>query len=97
MEGKKPLESWGHPISENIRHSIRTVCTDCYWEWGNKPRHVRGAAVVGFSKNPPFPSKVEFLVSIGAFVIECPRCFSKFWFHIEEVSYVVLERFFIQR
>ncbi len=87
----KPTGSWGCQISSIMEHSKDCECPKCKWNWirqaeKNKPRYV-----VGFSTHPPYPSRVEQVEMIGAFVIECPICFCKFWFHIPKVTYDLFE------
>lgn len=94
MEKDRSLKSWGVSIL-GIEWSKGLDCKNCGWSWFGNEKKVRAKTVIGFSINPPNESLVgdPNLVTIGAFIVECPVCFSKFWFHTTLVTYEVLERF----
>lgn len=75
------LKSWGVVWTEAIPYSARWECKnpECYW------RPTMGLKfydhMVGFA-HEPFIRRDKQIV--GKMIIECPRCFSTFWFHMHE-------------
>ena len=74
--------SWGLSWNESFCRTIDWECRQCGWSYFSHNRVERAKYVVGFSTNQPFPSGQIGIV--GILIVECPNCFSKFWFHIPE-------------
>ncbi len=77
------LRSWGEAYNPSFEHSEDTHCPYCYWRLsglGEKGLLPQGyfTYVVGFSLDAP-PSSRQTIV--GAFIVSCPACFEKYWFH----------------
>lgn len=75
------LKSWGVPYTPAIRHSIDFCCLECDWSYSFH-RHNRYNQIIGFSKNVP-PTITQIRMA-GGIIIECPKCFSIFWIHLQE-------------
>lgn len=79
------IQSEGVRIGPDVRYSPTWDCPGCGRRIHHQDIHDH---VVGFDKNPPFWSSA---ISVAAAVIECPKCFQKYWFHIEELFYLSLK------
>jgi len=79
---KDEFVAWGEKYHPDIKYSSSWGCPCGKWGWftgfikDNPYGHV-----VGFSPEQPFPTHHEE-GSAGIIILECPRCFKKFWFHI---------------
>lgn len=95
------FKSWGVNIYNNgVRYSKGLNCPQCGWDWWDELPEESGKYIVGFSINPLFLSfSTDHMV--GALIIECPRCFPKFWFHVAEymklMITLLIERYKKQR
>lgn len=74
------LKSWGVQYNPSMYHALDLSCV-CGWSALLNRYHDH---VVGFTLD------VSPVCEIGAgiIVLECPRCFTKFWFHIRRSSFV---------
>ncbi len=86
------LVPWGIDISPDIPKSLDLGCRFCPWSIfrAELERDDWRKYVVGFNPHPPV-SHCKDLNMVGAFVIECPKCFSRFWFHVTETNYRLAE------
>ncbi|MBI4155800.1 MAG: hypothetical protein HY507_01035 [Candidatus Zambryskibacteria bacterium] len=79
------IQSWGVSYNPAMTHAMDYECK-CGWSWIQAAMaHSQGnryEQIVGFDTNQPFQT-ARAAYSIGIVIIECPRCFRKFWFHIE--------------
>lgn len=78
----KTSKSWGvSPLKAEIsRTDYKCPGKDCGWSimsTGSK-KHA-----VGYSTDPPYPSRAGGKEPKGCLVLECPHCFTRFWFHID--------------
>lgn len=93
------LKSWGDGrggLDDSVVRSVDLDCPNCNWspmacyKTTGEPWHRH---IVGFTTDCP-PSQTLALKMfgfgydvkerLGAVIIECPQCFSKFWFHLTE-------------
>ncbi len=80
------LRSWGVVYQNGMPYSAEYECLECGWGW-IRPEGFKGIAdlkeryqsLVGFS-TAVIGNSVKSHV-VGIFIIECPKCFQKFWFH----------------
>ncbi len=91
------LRSWGIVYQNDITYSAEYECLECGWEWIDPKRSTleaikeRYKALVGFSTSVVTGSVKSHVV--GIFIIECPKCFSKFWFHCTEGNVDLAKKF----
>ncbi len=77
------LKSWGVVWTEAIPYSARWECKnpECYW------RPTLGMRLydhmVGFAHEPIVKRDQSIA---GKMIVECPRCFEKFWFHVHDMN-----------
>ncbi|MBI2454355.1 MAG: hypothetical protein HYV54_02185 [Parcubacteria group bacterium] len=76
--------SWGVKYSSDIPHSADLRCLECRWSLARVESSER--FIVGFSTDGSLMKIPFFGVGkiVGGIIIECPECFSKFWFHVSE-------------
>lgn len=83
----KTLRSWGvqyQPNDIDIPHSYDYQCLKCGWNYFSVKNYDN---IVGFHKlDVPQYGILLGLKKIGILIIECPKCFSRFWIHIMESS-----------
>lgn len=81
-------KSWGVSHDPSITHSNDLDCPNCHWSHPGSNIRVSNLIpyIVGFDiqvgRNQKFP---------GGFIIECPECFEKFWFHAAAASIDLLK------
>src|SRR3989344_7813658 len=78
-----PCGFWGES-TEGIQYSVNTDCKKCGWDFLAKKLKSRKNfdQIVGFCQAPFDRAESKgSQKSLGVLVIECPRCFEKFWFH----------------
>lgn len=73
------LKSWGVAIEGDCKKSADWNCPVCGWSYFYEKTPEKFQNIVGFTKNYPMRSTQSGVV--GAFVIRCPKCETKFWFH----------------
>lgn len=73
------VNQWGERYNTSQPYALDHDCPNC--EWRPKFPDVYSKFATGFDPNCP-PSKRENWC--GAMVIECPECFTKYWFHVNE-------------
>lgn len=82
---------WGIDFrSSDIPHSREFRCLYCGWLYQTLDAY---ECVVGFRllrRPPPLSYGGE---SIGIVVIECPKCFEKFWLHLKELSVLLIKNY----
>jgi hypothetical protein len=73
------LESWGESFSNDFGHSPGTNCPNCYWQL-NGMGFPQGlfTFIVGFTTDGPISTREGV---VGIFIVECQKCFEKYWFH----------------
>ena len=85
-DSDKHPDYWGESV-EGITYSVGLDCRECGWDFPQEVISSRETfnCIVGF-REAPFGgwSSEGTQRSLGALVLECPRCFSKFWFHARE-------------
>ena len=75
--------SWGIPA--NRSHSAGLACTEPGCKFGGPSAMVEQCRhAVGFDKDKARDSDWGGTRLIGALVIQCPHCFTYYWFHITE-------------
>lgn len=84
------FQSWGEPWNQSIRHSTDWNCDKCNWSFLDQHPLPQIQYVVGFSTNIPIPSHQHDVV--GILIVECPNCFSKFFFHLTRLFWRGVER-----
>lgn len=89
-----PIETWGIRYNQDIPYAPDHDCQNpgCDWSTGSSFRTEHGPwwdHVVGFSPIGP-PSNRPHIV--GILIFECPKCFHRFWFHIDREGMELLER-----
>ena len=73
------FKSWGERYSPSLYHAMDLACECGHWGFDFI---MKIDQVVGFSLDgPPSSSGLD----IGIVIVECPLCFSKFWFHVREI------------
>ncbi len=77
---------WGTFYTPDIRYAGGWQCLDCNYDFGY-PNSVK--VVIGFSTDSPKFTGNDKMV--GIVIVECPKCFEKFWFHITEDLYECLQ------
>jgi hypothetical protein len=85
-------EAWGEPYNPSIPRGPDYDCQACGWDFMSFDvrSEQQKEAIVGFSPNMPVYSNKPF--AVGIFIVECPRCFEKFWFHTDGNFYNALFR-----
>ena len=78
------LRSWGVTWSPDIKYSPNYRCPNCDESYMSDRR--REEYIIGFSVDQPFVSSQMINTVIGILIIECPGCFSKFWFHLIDLQ-----------
>ena len=74
---------WGVMNNESIPHSLDFECLECGWKYKTVDAF---ECVVGFTLlRRPIPNSIGG-EKIGIVVVECPKCFEKFWIHLQESS-----------
>jgi hypothetical protein len=83
-----PLRSWGVSYQGDYVHSPGYDCPHCHWkdQWANLRIKTLVPYIVGFDATLTKGAKLP-----GAFIIECPKCFEKFWFHAAAPSVDLLK------
>ena len=79
------IKPWGQVYHSGIKYSDDWNCPSGDWGWLQSfdllfPND-RYKNVIGFSPNQPFLTH-HIEGSVGIAILECPKCFEKFWFHI---------------
>ena len=76
---------WGVFFGPEVRHAAGFCCLDCYfnfigWDFNKY--------IVGFTTdNPPSYRNADDDGGIlGAFILECPKCFTYYWLHASGYS-----------
>lgn len=86
----KPMVDWGtQPDTDGVTHSTGLNCRECGWsavEQGRQPR-LLAQQVAGFKSIAPIPGNRG---RSHAIVIECPKCFSRFWYHCATLYATIL-------
>ena len=81
------IKNWGEPWSPEIEHSDDYSCPRCYWKPSSigSSKEFRGwlVSIVGFSLEAPGSFRGDRL---GAFIIECANCFTKYYFHASPIN-----------
>ena len=81
------LRSWGESYTQAVEHSASSHCPKCYWAPHSQIKPIRGrgiinhgwfAHILGFSLETPGSCREG---RMGSFIIECPNCFTKYFFH----------------
>lgn len=80
------FRSWGVRWDPSIQHTRDLCCPFCDWNPGFEMK-TRGPYVVGFDTDVP---RSPLSGVIGGFILECPKCFEKFWHHVFPVSVELL-------
>ncbi|MBI4120089.1 MAG: hypothetical protein HY454_01350 [Parcubacteria group bacterium] len=80
---KEELRSWGVSLTEDIPKSMDYECLDCGWGCWITDAWKNGWAI-GFDSDLSRGRVSTKDYVVGQLIIECPKCFSKFWFHITE-------------
>ena len=88
MRKSSELTDWGQKLPQGAKRCGGLgTCPECGYEYGDMivdwhglPNSFLLQQVIGFSRHCPI-SKAN---SVGVVVIECPKCFQKSWFHVEE-------------
>lgn len=85
FEEARQALNWGESLSPEIPYSRELCCKKCDWStYGSRPSWEN--FVCGFSTNCPPRPPASFTREVGAIIVECPKCFSKFWFHATELT-----------
>ncbi len=75
-------QSWGVFYTSEIPQSKDWRCLECGWSFYDyEPTLDKYRFVVGFSTEMPCYSTQYGIV--GILIVECPKCFSKFFFHVQ--------------
>lgn len=82
----KKVMSWGVQSDQAVRSRNWDCPNDCI-RLQNISTYDPGfyKIVVGFDTDPPFSdhASIEYIQACpGAVIIECPKCFEKFYFHV---------------
>ena len=89
---KEELRSWGVPLTEDVPKSKDFKCLDCRWEcWIMNA--LKNGWVIGFDSDLSHGRVSTRNHVVGQVIIECPRCFLRFWFHITEHNVQNMKRF----
>lgn len=73
------LRSWGESFNQALGHSPDTNCPHCYWQLNGigLPQGIF-TFIVGFTTDGPVSGRGGIA---GIFIVECQKCFEKYWFH----------------
>ncbi|MCC6934621.1 MAG: hypothetical protein IT406_02975 [Candidatus Yanofskybacteria bacterium] len=85
----KEMQSFGVAYSPGIKYARDWACPECGWEYELGEFDEEDPYVVGFSPEQPWPSRTPD--TTGILIIECPRDFTRFWFHTTR-RHTALER-----
>ncbi len=73
-------KTWGVRYNQDFPYSKDWRCRECGWSFFDEDTEKSGPCVVGFSTDYTVHSS-QFGVA-GVLIVECPKCFSKFFFHV---------------
>jgi hypothetical protein len=87
MSDSKPPSSWGVTWTYAIPHSIDHDCEGCgKWSFsGGAQEDINRIVGFEYAPEPGFMSE-----KVGKLIVECPKCGSKFWWHIRIDTVTVL-------
>jgi hypothetical protein len=96
MGEKRSIRSWGYSFNKvyDEQHSKSLCCKNCDWDLTDQEDEIRAKTAIGFSSYMPdeyLGPNCDNSEKIGVFIVECPKCFSVFWFHTSLGSYRNLE------
>jgi len=83
-----PIKSWGEPYIAGMEHSSDANCSNPSCDWKlTKWSHIDGSAlpqgwctyIIGFSIEVPRSMRSS---KVGGLIIECPKCFTKYFYHV---------------
>lgn len=83
MADTQTFRSWGECWSDAYPWAEDWRCPNCRWAYHSV---YEKSCVIGFKSElsrGAFGSK-----KIGTVTVECPNCFTKFWFHVDECSVI---------
>lgn len=74
------IRSWGKQYHQGIRYAPDYGCPKCGWPHPMFPGGFEKvlAHIVGYTDASTAKQQC------GGIVVECPKCFTKFWFHLKE-------------
>lgn len=88
------LNSWGVVLTEAIPYSAGIDCRNCGWQFWLIDYPAAFEYVVGFDSHlgaldyfDTPANKVK-----GRMIMECPKCFEKFWIHVHELTVQEMKR-----
>lgn len=76
------MDAWGEQWHPGISRSKDWICDNCNWSWMRANSDTQDQCIVGWNPDPPMPSNTR---GAGMVIVECPKCFEKFWFHLEPI------------
>ena len=90
----KSLPNWGASLCD-IPYAVDYNCPSCNWSGNRKDFfNARADIIVGLSHNCPLAGRSAHVpleeTRIGAIILECPDCFSKFWFHAKVMTVILM-------
>ncbi len=83
-EQEQRWKSWGVGVyAGEVKYAVGLDCRECGWDvcWKGALEDF-AEYIVGFSISPPFHNCME--TDVGVLIVECPQCFSRFWFLVRQ-------------
>ncbi len=85
-----PLPNWGVLLG-GVYYSPSLSCPNCGWGEEYRGFDVIVEHIIGLSHDCPMSRGGDWQdVDVGALIFECPRCFTKFWFHARGLSIIMV-------
>jgi len=78
------IDAWGQKYDDSISYAPSHSCPTCGIKFYGDNFAIY---IVGFSPIAPTPKR-----DLGMVIMECPKCFAKFWFHFYPIDKERIER-----